>query len=95
MKKIPESEKIKKYDAEDDLINLKKINLHFKRFILDDLIIEMSQFIKLYNDVINGKELSEEDRELFKLLFETLNNLYSNIGLIINNVYEISEKKHN
>ena len=93
--KKPISEQPKKYDIGDDMANFKKINEHISRMIPSDLDDEIKQFRKLHNKLKYGNDLTQEDRDFFKLFHETLENLYSNIGQIINHVYEISEEKHN
>lgn len=86
---------VKSYTIVNDLKNFKKINDVLNRIMPSDLVDETKEFKKIYNRIKLTEEINESDREFFKLLLETLNHLYSNIGTIINNVYEISEKKSN
>jgi len=83
------------YTLVDDMDNCNKINNHVIKIVISDLEDEIKHFKLIKNKLKYGNELTKEDREFFKLFLETLNSLYSNIGCMINNVYEMSEGKHN
>jgi len=83
------------YTIADDMEHFKKINEHVKQIATEYLEDEIKHFRKIQNKLRYGNDLTEKDREFFKLFYETLDNLYSNIGQIINHVYSVSIGKNN
>ena len=82
------------YTIGDDMVNCKKINEYVIKMAPEYLEDEIKQFKKIQNKLKYGNDLTEKDRDFFKLFYETLENLYSNIGEIIKIVEEVSNGKH-